>query len=83
MKDDITSSSWTDPDDAPPLGSDWFADAELRDGNKVVRRGRPVSPNAKKSVTLRLDPDLIDWFRNKGPGWQTRINEALRKVANI
>lgn len=83
MKDDITSSSGTDPDDAPALGPDWFADAELRDGNKIVRRGRPPLANSKKSVTLRLDPDLIDWFRAKGPGWQTRINDALRKAADI
>ncbi len=32
----------------------------------------------KKTVTMRLDPDLIDWFRKTGPGYQTRINAILR-----
>jgi uncharacterized protein (DUF4415 family) len=29
-------------------------------------------------VTLRLDADLLDWFRAQGPGWQTRMNAVLR-----
>jgi uncharacterized protein (DUF4415 family) len=34
----------------------------------------------KKPVTLRLDADLLAWFRRDGRGYQTRINRALRKV---
>jgi uncharacterized protein (DUF4415 family) len=34
----------------------------------------------KKPVTLRLDADVIDWFKKPGGGYQTRINRALRKV---
>ena len=37
---------------------------------------RPV----KKPVTLRLDADILAWFRRGGRGYQTRINQALRKV---
>ena len=37
----------------------------------------------KKQVTLRLDADLIERFRATGKGWQSRINEALRKAAGI
>ena len=37
---------------------------------------RPI----KKPVTLRLDADVLAWFRKSGPGYQTRINRALRKV---
>jgi uncharacterized protein (DUF4415 family) len=33
----------------------------------------------KKPVTLRLDADLLEWFKKPGPGYQTRINRALRK----
>jgi hypothetical protein len=35
---------------------------------------------AKASVTIRLDSDIIDRFHARGPGWQTRINETLRKA---
>jgi uncharacterized protein (DUF4415 family) len=38
-------------------------------------------PGAKEQVTLRLDRDVLDYFQDGGPGWQDRINEALRKVA--
>jgi uncharacterized protein (DUF4415 family) len=41
-------------------------------------RARPVSSRPKKSVHLRLDPDVLDWFRRQGPGYQTRINAVLR-----
>jgi uncharacterized protein (DUF4415 family) len=43
----------------------------------VVRRGlKPVQPKA--SISLRLDADLLEWFKAKGPGYQTRINSILR-----
>jgi len=42
---------------------------------------RPVIPNVKEQVTLRLDRDVLDHFQEGGPGWQERINEALRKAA--
>ncbi|NCC23308.1 MAG: 3-oxoacyl-ACP synthase, partial [Alphaproteobacteria bacterium] len=35
-------------------------------------------PQTKKGVYLRLDPDLIDWLKRQGPGYQTRINAILR-----
>lgn len=72
------TSTWTDPDDAPPLTDAFFEAAELREGTRLIRRGRPPSPTAKRQVTIRLDPDLLDRLRATGPGWQTRLNEALR-----
>jgi uncharacterized protein (DUF4415 family) len=44
-------------------------------------RGRPKSENPKQRITLRLDNDMIERFRASGPGWQSRMNEALRKAA--
>jgi uncharacterized protein (DUF4415 family) len=41
---------------------------------------RPTIPNAKELVSLRIDRDILDHFQDTGPGWQDRINEALRKV---
>ena len=40
--------------------------------------GRPRSGNAKQPISLRLDLDVIAKFKSTGPGWQTRINAALR-----
>jgi uncharacterized protein (DUF4415 family) len=41
----------------------------------------PSIPSAKEAVSLRIDRDVLDYFHEQGPGWQERINEALRKVA--
>jgi len=48
----------------------------------VRRRGErgPQKAPTKKQVTLRLDKDVVDRFRATGPGWQVRMNEALRKA---
>lgn len=35
----------------------------------------------KQLLTLRLDPGVIAWFRSRGPGWQTRMGEALQRAA--
>jgi len=45
-----------------------------------ARRGRPKLERPKEHVTLRLDPVIVDSFKEDGPGWQGRINEALLKV---
>lgn len=79
----ITSSA-TDPDDVrPQLDDDWFKEADAFQAAKLVRRGRPKSDNPKVPVTIRLDRDLVEWFKRGGDGWQTRMNEELRKVAGI
>lgn len=52
--------------DAPELGDDFFAGATLW-------------PGKKKQITLRLDPDVIDFFKTKGRGYQSSINAALRR----
>ena len=41
---------------------------------------KPAIPNAKETVSLRIDRDILDYFQEAGPGWQDRINEALRKI---
>jgi uncharacterized protein (DUF4415 family) len=43
----------------------------------IVRQGlKPVS--SKTSISLRVDADVLEWFRAQGPGYQTRINAVLR-----
>lgn len=36
-----------------------------------------MKPSPKIRVAVRLDPDVVDYFKAGGPGWQTRINDAL------
>jgi uncharacterized protein (DUF4415 family) len=42
---------------------------------------KPAVPNSKEQVSLRIDRDVLDHFQKSGPGWQDRINEALRRAA--
>lgn len=44
---------------------------------KPVKRGRPPSSEHKIPVTVRLDSQVVTYFRNSGSGWQTRMNQAL------
>jgi uncharacterized protein (DUF4415 family) len=75
---------WVDPDDAPDLTEEpWrslIQSAPLMQGDKVIRPGRPPKDMAKVSTTIRLDADVLAHFRAGGPGWQSRINAALRAV---
>ena len=41
---------------------------------------KPAIPGVKEMVSLRIDKDILDHFQDGGPGWQDRINDALRKV---
>lgn len=77
------ASKWIDPDDAPELTKEWFEQADLYHGDKLIMRGRPKAASTKTLVSLRLDPDVIQHFRRRGPGWQRRINDALRKAARL
>ena len=38
-------------------------------------------PGVKEQVTLRIDQDVLEYFQQGGPGWQDRINDALRRAA--
>jgi len=72
---------WIDPDDAPKLTRRFFRSADVYRGEKLVRRGRPpVGERPKEAVKLRISPDVLDYFRRGGPGWQTRINATLERA---
>jgi uncharacterized protein (DUF4415 family) len=55
----------SDPDFSG-VPEDWYKSAEA------------VMPTPKKLLSLRLDSDVVDWFKKQGPGYQTRINAVLR-----
>jgi uncharacterized protein (DUF4415 family) len=44
------------------------------------KRAEAVMPTPKKLLSLRLDSDVVDWFKQQGPGYQTRINAVLRAL---
>jgi uncharacterized protein (DUF4415 family) len=56
--------------DIPEATPEMFAKAIVRHGLKPVR--------AKEQITLRLDAEVLDWFRSRGRGYQTQINSLLR-----
>ena len=82
--DDISQEDW-DAVDNPPLTDEEFA--QLRPAVEVFpelvaeyRRTRgPQKAPTKVPVTLRLDSDVVEHFKSQGPGWQTRMNAALRR----
>jgi uncharacterized protein (DUF4415 family) len=73
-----TPKTWSDPEDAPLLTTEFFKSADLHEGSKLKARGRPKSVSPKKPVKLRLDADVLEALRASGDGWQTRINDSLR-----
>jgi uncharacterized protein (DUF4415 family) len=79
IADDPDNPEWTEEDFARARP---FAEVfpELA---ASIRRGRPPADNPKKQVTLRIDTDVVERFRAGGPGWQSRMNAALRKAAGL
>jgi uncharacterized protein (DUF4415 family) len=61
-------------DELPELTDDMLARA------KVNKGGRPVSPNPRKLISLRLPADVIERWKATGPGWQTRMAERLSRA---
>jgi uncharacterized protein (DUF4415 family) len=64
------TDSEIDLSDIPALTPEMFAHAVVRRGLKPVVR--------KSQITLRLDGDVLEWFKNQGRGYQTQINALLR-----
>jgi uncharacterized protein (DUF4415 family) len=50
---------------------------------EIARRGRPPVENPRRQVSIRLDPEVLDYYKSTGKGWQSRINDALRKAAGL
>ena len=76
-KEQSIATGWTDPDV-------YHGDKLIQPAQgTLTRRGRPKLESPKRQVTLRLDQEVVDGFRETGPGWQGRINEALRKALRV
>ncbi len=63
---DAMSDEDIDTSEIPPLDDEFFANAEVR------------LPKKKIPITMRVDPDVLDWFKSFGGGYQTRMNAVLR-----
>jgi uncharacterized protein (DUF4415 family) len=67
----ITAAAEADPDVLP------YSDAELAALDLLLVR--PKAFNRKRSTTVRFDEEVLEAFKATGPGWQTRMNEALKE----
>lgn len=74
---DDDNPEWTEEDFARARPISDFP--ELAAAFPKSKGGRPRGSN-KEQVSLRLDKDVVAKFKAGGPGWQTRINEALRRA---
>jgi uncharacterized protein (DUF4415 family) len=74
-------NSWREP--APDLTREWFEAADQYKNDVLVKRGRRPLDNPKQAISLRVDADVLDRFKADGPGWQGRMNEALRKAVGL
>lgn len=72
----ITKAAMTDPDNMPFTDEEW----EKVKPTLVRGRGRPLGSGAKEQVTLRIDKETLDFYKSKGEGWQTFINQVLGEV---
>jgi uncharacterized protein (DUF4415 family) len=68
--DDIRRAIRKDPDAALEVDAAWF------------KAARVVMPEPKQAVSLRLDREVMEWFKRQGKGYQTRINAVLRAYVN-
>jgi uncharacterized protein (DUF4415 family) len=81
---DDDNPEWTKADFA--RATKWPAGVRLKDlkpgelARLVPKRGLQKAPT-KVAVSIRLSPEVVRHFKAKGPGWQSRIDEALRKIA--
>ena len=60
-----------------------FKAATTKPPEPIPAANKPSLPGAKETVSLRLDRDVLDHFQEDGPGWQDRINAALRKAVGL
>ena len=65
-------------EEIPELTDEMAERADLYQGRKLIRRGRPKSDDPKQLITLRLDAAVLRWFQQSGPGYQSRIGAALK-----
>jgi uncharacterized protein (DUF4415 family) len=76
---DEDNPEWTDADFARAKGPEALPPEVLAAFPKTRARGPQKTPT-KRAVSLRLSGEVVDHFKASGPGWQTRIDNALKKA---
>jgi len=82
MSDDTQideNSDWTDADFVRAKGPESLSNTELAAFPRTRVRGLQRAPT-KRPISLRVDADVLERYRATGPGWQGRMNDALRKA---
>ena len=89
-KNKDSTTGWSEPDDAPELTEEQFQKGHLMVGVDEVdietfqqavkekKLGAPKKEHPKVAVTIRYSPEVIDFFKLTGKGWQTRMNSVLK-----
>jgi uncharacterized protein (DUF4415 family) len=73
----ITAAAKSDPDAHPLLPKQLKAMVPIR-----TLRGRPKSENKKLLVSVRYSPEVVEYFKSTGDGWQTLMDSVLRKYVS-
>lgn len=68
-----------DEDDRPATAEELQTGLQVAEAARQKKRGRPISAVTKEQVAIRFDRDVLAALRATGPGWQTRVNEAMRE----
>jgi uncharacterized protein (DUF4415 family) len=85
--EEITRAAESDPDNPPLTEEDFKRMRPARETHPEIvsayqrgemRRRGPQKAPTKVATTIRLDPDILEYFKAWGPGWQTRLNDTLR-----
>ena len=66
-------------DEIPEWTDEMFERADLYEGEKLVRHGRPRAKHPKVAISIRLSEEVLNRFKASGPGWQSRIDAALKE----
>ncbi|AHF85901.1 hypothetical protein RLEG3_30585 [Rhizobium leguminosarum bv. trifolii WSM1689] len=88
-----SKEDWDAVSDNPPLSKEEmarakpfkeaFPDVAKKMETAIAARGRPKLDNPKQPLNIRLDADIIQFYKATGKGWQSRMNDALRKAAGL
>ncbi|MCW1754540.1 BrnA antitoxin family protein [Rhizobium acaciae] len=88
-----SKEDWDAVSDNPPLSKEEmagakpfkeaFPDVAEKMERAISARGRPKLDNPKQPLNIRLDADIIQFYKATGKGWQSRMNDALRKAAGL
>ncbi len=71
-----SQSDWARVDAMSDTAIDYSEIAEL--GDEFWKNAQLIMPENKIKVTMRLDPDVLNWFKSQGKGYQTKINAVLK-----